>query len=82
MGKSPRLATGEDAKHESYASGDRHCGQGILPDRFLSLFSLFQRHILGATNLLVGRALQRCGQVLHVGADGFDLLGQVLGGGA
>ncbi len=74
-----RLAPGEDAEQEAQADGDRHRRERVLPDRLFGLVRGLHRLVLGAAELLVGDAANRRAQVLDVGADRFDLVGELLG---
>src|SRR3990172_1773724 len=74
-----RLATREDTKQEAQASGDRDGLERIAPDGFLSLIGSLHRLVLRPVHLLVGDTANGRGQVLKVGADRIDLIGEIVG---
>src|SRR4029078_12495151 len=73
-----RLATREHTKQESQARGDGDGLQRIAPDGLLGFISGFNGLILGAVHLTFGDAGHGAGEVLQVGADRIDLIGEIV----
>src|SRR3972149_1024000 len=74
-----RLATREDTKQEAQASGDGDGLERIAPDGFLRLIGSLHRLVLRPVHLALGDAANGRGQVLKVGADCIDLVGEFIG---
>ena len=68
------LAAGQNADEKAKTRGNCYCLERIALDGVLGVLLGLHRLLLGAAHLLAGDAADGGGQILHIGADGFDLL--------
>src|SRR4030042_3974628 len=76
---SVRLATRQHTEQEAKARGNGDGLERIAPDGLFGLIRSLHGLVLGAVDLALGDPGDGAGQVLQVGADGIDLIGELVG---